>query len=279
MILITGATGTVGRALLDRLLEAGTPVRALTRDPQQARVPAGVEVVGGDLGDEDSLKPALEGVTKVFAVSAGHLRGLHDGNLARAAARAGARHIVQLSSLAVAEDPENILGRWHADGERAIREAGIGWTILRPNGFMSNALQWAPSIRRNSEVRAPFGDLASAPVDPADIAAAAAAVLRGDGHESAIYPLTGPGAVTPRDQVRVLGEVLGRPLRFRELTEAEALAEMSAAMPVETASAVLRARAAAGEFRAQTHPGVEQLTGRRATSFAEWAARNADAFR
>jgi uncharacterized protein YbjT (DUF2867 family) len=185
---------------------------------------------------------------------------------------------VVLSSLAVAESADNELSRWHADAEAAVRASGVAWTILRPNGFMSNALQWAPAIQATGEVHAPFGDLASSPVDPDDIAAAAAAVLLADGHAAATYPLTGPAALTPRAQARIIGEVIGRPVRFHEQTADEALAQMSRVLPEPTARAVLQARANAGEFRSRVYPDVATLTGRPATTFAEWVARNAAAF-
>jgi uncharacterized protein YbjT (DUF2867 family) len=278
MILITGATGTIGSALIERLRRAGAKVRALTRDPAAARLPSDVEVVRGDLGVPGTLAPALDGVSRVFAASEGHRRALHDGNLARAAAAAGAGRIVVLSSLAVAESADNELSRWHADAEAAVRASGVAWTILRPNGFMSNALQWAPAIQSAGEVHAPFGDLASSPVDPDDIAAAAAAVLLADGHAAATYPLTGPAALTPRAQARIIGEVIGRPVRFHEQTADEALAQMSRVLPEQTARAVLQARANAGEFRSRVYPDVATLTGRPATTFAEWVTRNAAAF-
>jgi uncharacterized protein YbjT (DUF2867 family) len=278
MILVTGATGTIGAALVERLRRAGAKVRALTRNPQQARFPSDVEVVGGDLGMPQTLAPAVAGVTRVFAASEGHLRAVHDGNLARAAADAGVRQIVVLSSLAVAESTGNELSRWHAEAERAVRASGVASTILRPNGFMSNALRWGPGVQATGEVHAPFGDLASSAVDPDDIAAVAAAVLLEDGLDAATYPLTGPAALTPRDQARIISEVIGRPVRFCEQTFAEALAQMSRMMPTQTAEAVLRARADAGTFRAQVHPTVETLTGRPATTFEQWVVRTVAAF-
>ncbi|MFF5232879.1 SDR family oxidoreductase [Dactylosporangium sp. NPDC000521] len=278
-ILLTGATGTVGRAVARQLLEAGEPVRALTRDPARAAplLPE-VELVAGDLGDPDSLPSTLDGVDRVFLLSVGPRKAEHDAHLAQAAAKAGVARLVALSSLAAEEDPDGLLGRWHADGERAVRDAGPAWTIVRPGGFMSNALEWAPSVREAGVVRAPFGDLRASIVDPRDIAAVVVAALNG-GHDGAVLPLSGPAAISPAEQVEVLAGVLGRPLRFEELDVAQARAAMARRVPAEVVDAVLAARAAAGPFRARVLPTVEDVTGRVPRSFRQWAEDHADTFR
>ncbi|MEV4510293.1 NAD(P)H-binding protein [Dactylosporangium sp. NPDC049525] len=278
-ILLTGATGTVGRAVLRQLLDAGAPVRALTRDPARAAtlLPDGVDVVGGDLGDPDSLPAALDGVERVFLLSAGPQMAEHDANLAQAAAKAGVRRLVALSSLAAEEDPDGALGRWHADGERAVREAGPAWTIVRPGGFMSNALDWAPAVRAGV-VRAPFRDLRAAIVDPRDIAAVVVAAMSG-GHDGAVLPLSGPAAISPAEQVAVLADVLDRPVRFEELGVPEARAAMARRLPQEVVDAVLSARAAAGPFRARVLPTVLEVTGREPRSFRQWVEDHVDTFR
>jgi (4-alkanoyl-5-oxo-2,5-dihydrofuran-3-yl)methyl phosphate reductase len=286
MILVTGASGVVGRLLLAELAGGGTPVRALTRDPQTAQFPPEVEPVGGDLGDPASLARALTGVRSVFLTGVGPQRPVHDRNLAVTAAACGVGHIVQLSSLAVEERRDaaparaRVLAEWHAAGGRAVRAAGMPWTILRPNGFMSNALQWAAAVRAGDIVRAPFGGLPLSAVDPADVAAAAAAALRDPGRRSgAVYRLTGPVALTPADQVRILGEVLDRKLRFAEQSAEEALLELSGSMPSEAADAVLAARQYADpDVRAGVRGGVADLTGRQPRSFRQWARAHEDRF-
>jgi (4-alkanoyl-5-oxo-2,5-dihydrofuran-3-yl)methyl phosphate reductase len=286
MILVTGASGTVGRGLVDELSSNGLRLRALTRDPGATRFPAGVEPVQGDLGDQASLGAAVAGVELVFLTGAGPLRPVHDRNLAAAAAAAGVAHIVQLSSLAVEERSDGVppharvLAGWHAAGERAVRDGSVPWTILRPNGFMSNALGWAGSISAGDVIRAPFGDLPSSAVDPGDVAAAAAAVLRDPGgHAGAVYRLTGPAALSPQQQVLILGEVLGRKLRFEQQPVQEARQELAGGMDPLAADAVLAAREHADlEVRTSVHQGVRDLTGRQPRSFRQWAVAHADAF-
>src|SRR5436305_1157309 len=210
MFLVTGATGNVGSELVRSLARAGDEVRAWTRASGQASLPAGVEGVTGDLDDPGTLSPALTGVRGVFLMS-----GFRDmpGVLAEIR-RAGVQRVVQLSgSSAVASDTSNAISRYMIASETAVRESGAPWTILRPRGFMSNVLQWAPQLRGGDVVRAPFAGVRIAVIDPYDIAAVAAQALRSDAHEGQAYPLTGPESLLPADRVRTLGAVLDRELR------------------------------------------------------------------
>lgn len=163
--------------------------------------------------------------------------------------------------------------------EEAVRESGLAWTILRPGVFASNAYAWAESVRAERTIAAPFGDVGIPVIDPADIAEVAAVALRTDEHVGHAYTLNGPAAVTPRQQAEAIGATLGEPVRFVELTRAEAHAAMAAFIPepaVETSLAVLGEPNAA-ELRLS--PDVERVLGRAPRSFAEWARRNIDAFR
>lgn len=286
MFLVTGATGNIGGKVLTRLYAAGHKVRALTRDPSRARLPEGVDVVAADLGDPATLPAALEGVNKVFLMSLGHNKSSHDAHLVAAAQQAGVTHIVQLSTLGVEEvDEENDtpLGRWHRMAERALTESAVGWTILRPNGFMTHALGWAPGVRGESVVRSPIADLAEALVAPEDIADVAVRALTTDGHEGVAYALTGPEALTTRQQVAVLGEVLGRPLRFEQISLEEHHAVLAARYSQETADGVVKALRTALEsgddFRGRVFPGVEQALGAPGRTFRQWATEHAHAFR
>ncbi|MGF1424908.1 NAD(P)H-binding protein [Kitasatospora sp. LaBMicrA B282] len=281
MILVTGATGTVGRTLVDHLLAAGAPVRATSRRPDRAALPAGVEVAHADLGVPESLPGAVRGVRQVFLLSDGPRLAEHDANLARAAARAGVESIVKLSS-GRAGDPgaTDPIAGWHRAGEAAVRDSGVAWTMLRPLGFMANALAWAGSIRRERTVHAPFAAGRAALIDPADIAAVAARVLTEPGHHGREYLLTGPQAHSPGELVTILAEVLALPLTYVAISPEvarEALLEHGLA-PV-MADAVMALRAASLEdFGARVTPAVAQLTGRPATSFRSWATRNREAF-
>lgn len=281
MILVTGATGTVGRLLVTDLVTAGADVRALSRTPEKAGLPSGVEVVPGDLGSPETLQSALRGIERVFLLSGGPEGPEHDANLIAAAKQAGVGHVVTLSVLGADRGADDPITRWHLAGERAVTASGMAWTILRPGAFMSNALMWAPSIKAQGVVYAPFGQAKTAAVDPADIAAVAARALTEPGHEAKMYPLTGPGLLSPTDQVEALGAALGRSLRLVDVPpEAAKAAMVDSGMPAELADAVLASMAQAGTDHAlAVLPTVEQVTGRPARSFAEWVTAHLEAFR
>jgi len=281
MILVTGATGTIGRALVERLLAAGAPVRAATRRPDTADLP-GADVVYADLGEPDSLAGALDGVRQVFLLSDGPRIPEYDANIAHAAARAGAHAVVKLSSGRTADptatDP---IPTWHRVGEQAVMDSGLAWTFLRPMGFMSNALAWAGSIRRDKAVYAPYAEGRVSVIDPIDIAAVAARVLTEPGHEGRSYLLTGPDALSPAELVAILADVLDMPLEYVEVPPAvarQALVDHGVADPkVADAIMALRAAALAG-FTSTVTPAVETITGTPATSFRDWARRNRNGF-
>jgi uncharacterized protein YbjT (DUF2867 family) len=225
MILVTGAAGNVGGELVRELADAGVPVRALTRSAGRDRFPAGVDVVAGDLNNPASLRPVLDGTDGLFL-----LPGYADmpGVLAQAR-RARVRTVVQLSGMSAGNgDTSNAITAYMAASERAARESGLAWTILRPAMFMSNTFQWVPQLRTGDVVRVPFTSVRAAAIDPADIAAVAALALTTPGHEDRVHELSGPEPLTPADRVAILGQVLGRDLRFEAQTDEEARAEMSA---------------------------------------------------
>jgi len=281
MILVTGATGTVGRALVRQLVAAGAPVRATTRRPDRADLPAAVEVVYADLGEPESLDAALRGVRQVFLLSDGPDLAGHDATLARAAARAGAETVVKLSSGRsgdpTAADP---ITMWHRAGEQAVLDSGLDWTFLRPMGFMSNALAWAGPIRRARTVYAPFADGKVAFIDPEDIASVAARVLTEPDHKGRAHLLTGPQALSPGDMTAILAEVLELPLTFVEVSPQaarDAILEHGVAGVMADAIMALRAASTEG-FTSTVTPAVERITGRPATSFRSWAERNREVF-
>ncbi|MCR6483449.1 NAD(P)H-binding protein [Amycolatopsis sp. OK19-0408] len=259
MIVVTGATGNVGRPLVETLTAAGEEVRAVSR-----RGP-----LAGDLSDASSLRPAFEGASAVFLLLPGDFRGPLEPVLSLAA---GAR-VVLLSSQGVGT------GRHPAVFEDAVRASGPGWTILRPAGFASNALQWAESVRASRTLAAPFEDVALPVIDPADIAAVAAAVLTDDSHAGRTYELTGPAPVSPRDQAAAIGEAVGEPVRFVPQTRAEALSGLLSFMPREIADSTLDILGAPVPSERRVSPDVERVLGRPPRPFAEWAARNAVAFK
>jgi uncharacterized protein YbjT (DUF2867 family) len=275
MMLVSGATGNVGGALVQLLAEAGVPVRALVRRPDSFQAPPGVTPVSGDLNRPQSVAPALAGTRDVFL-----LAGFADmpGLLAEVR-RAGVERVVLLSGgAAVARETTNAISRYMRSSEAAVRESGVSWTILRPAAFMSNTLQWIPQLRAGDVVRAPFAAVPAAVIDPADIAAVAAEALRSGAHAGRVYRLTGPASLLPADRVRVLGEVLGRNLRFVGQDDVEARAQMSAAMPAEYVDAFFSFSVDGTLDESTVLPTVEQVTGRPPRTFRQWAEAHADAF-
>jgi uncharacterized protein YbjT (DUF2867 family) len=227
-VVVAGASGNVGGEVARAVAARGVPVRGLVRDPARANLPDGVEPAAGDLDRPDSLRPALEGAAAAFL-----LPGFSDmpGVVARAR-EAGVRRVVQLSGTSAEEgDRDDAITQYMRESEAAVRDGGVAWTILRPSGFMTNALQWADQIRAGGLVRAPFADVRIAVIDPADIGAVAAVALLDGGYDGRALRLSGPEALTAADRVRILGEVLGRDLHFEGQPDEEAHAEMSAAMP------------------------------------------------
>jgi len=279
MILVTGATGTVGSEVLACLLPARAGrVRALTRNPD-AVFPHGVERVAGDLGSRD-LSSVLSEVEAVFLLTDGLHITEHDRRLATAAARAGVQRIVKLSVLSVGHGATDPITTWHRAGEQAIRETGLGWTFLRPTAFMSNALNWAPTVAAHSVVHAPFAAGRTAVVDPADLGAVAAACLTQDGHDQQVYELTGPAPLSPPEQVDILAQVLGRAVSYVEADPADVLDQMTSyGMPTELAHAVVELlRSSQEPFNSEPTTDIETVTGRPARSFSAWAEAHRAAF-
>ncbi|WP_395109878.1 NAD(P)H-binding protein [Actinomadura sp. SCN-SB] len=281
MITVTGATGNVGRSLVRALTEAGERVTAVSRGLAPVDLPSGVRHARADLSAPRTLRTAFDGAEALFLHDGGKGgQGLDARAVLDVAKGADVQRVVMLSSQGVVTRPESPShGGVMRAIEEAVRESGLAWTILRPGGFASNALAWAESVRAKRTVAAPFGDVGIPLVDPADIAEVAAVALRKDEHSGHVYELTGPAAVTPRQQAEAIGAALGEAVRFVELTRAEAHARMAAFMPepvVETTLAVLGEPNAA-ELRLS--PDAERVLGRPPRPFAEWARRNAAAFR
>ncbi|MEV0402946.1 NAD(P)H-binding protein [Actinoallomurus sp. NPDC050550] len=277
MILVTGATGNVGRHLVTRLSAAGVPVRALTRDPETAVLPEGVAAIAGDLADPDSLEAALKDVESVFLVWPFLTAEQAPGVLETIGRHA--RRVVYLSSLGVDDDAErqaDLINQFHADMERLIEKSGLEWTFLRAGTFAANALGWAEQVRAGDVVHYPF-DGAKAIIHEADIAAVAARTLTEDGHVGAKHILTGPEALTTVERVRTIGEAIGRTLRF-EKTPARAARERMLAdgWPPTLVDALL---SAPDDQPAVVTSTVEEITGAPARTFRDWAVEHADAFR
>ncbi|MFI6743761.1 NmrA family NAD(P)-binding protein [Nonomuraea sp. NPDC050451] len=271
-ILVTGATGTVGRLVVEELLAAGQHVRALSRNPEKAGLPESVEVVAGDLARPESLKDAFEGVTGAHFINfAGDdYAPLPDGAaIVELAVKAGVRRVTVLG------------GREDGPLEQALAATDLEWTLLHPVEFMSNTLRWwAQTVKTEGVIKEPFGDRLSALVHERDIAAVAATVLAEGGHGGRTYVLTGPEAITLRQKVEILGTSIGRHVEYVELTVDEARAKWAAdGMGEQTIEFLVQALGNTPEVGYTVVPTVREVTGRDARSFAQWASENADAFR
>jgi uncharacterized protein YbjT (DUF2867 family) len=279
MIVVTGATGNIGRPLTRALAEAGQQVTAVSR--HTAAVPDGVRHVVADLAEPAGLKPALAGAKALFLLLSGdlHAAGASPADIIRAAESAGVRRVALLSTQGVATRPFGATRIAMRALEDVLRESGMEWAVLRPGGFASNALWWAESIRARGVVAAPFGDIGVPVIDPADIAEVAAACLLDDQHTDGVYELTGPEVITPRGQAGAIAAALGSPVRFHDLTREEAKAAMSQSMPAELAEDTLTILGAPSPAELHISPDVERVLGRGPRPFADWAARNVDAFR
>lgn len=272
-ILVTGATGMVGRNVVRQLVEAGAEVRATSRKP-------GHGMVYGDLLEPDTMP--FGGVDRMYLFPVDETVD----EVVRRARDAGVRRIVDLSAAAVT------IGLHVNPVERAVEESGLEWTHVRPAGFMANLLPvWAPTIRAERVVRYPFPDEASVPIHEADIAAVAVAALLEDGHSGREYTLTGPELITAREQVAAIGEALGEEVRFEEVTREEAreqwIAQGHAAEFADFMLGFVNYDGSDAQGYSDDNydalnkpwPGVQEATGRPARTYAEWARDHVADFR
>ncbi len=278
-ILVTGATGNVGRQVVVQLLAAGADVRAFARHAGSAGLPDEVGIVEGDLSRPDTLEAALPGIDTVFLVWP-FLTGEGATAVLDVIAKY-ARRVVYLSSSGVDENTErqtDPINQLHADMERLIERSGLEWTVLRSDTIASNARGWAGQIRATGVVRGP--DIApTAVIHERDIAAVATHALTDGRHAGARHVLTGPQVLSRAEQVHMIGEAIGRPLRFEKLPPRVAREQMLAdGRPPALVEALL----AGAETRPQSDlitSTVEQITGVPARTFRSWAQEHADDFR
>ncbi len=286
-ILILGASGTVGGATARALAARGAgPVRCLVRDPRRADGLGGlgVEVAAGDLDDPSGLAEAVAGVERMLLLAPlGPELERREGAAIDAAARAGVRHVVKVSTIGVAERGATAEPRpypAHRASERRLERSGMAWTHLRPGPFFQNLLAQAPAVRADGVLTAAWGDGRQAFVDARDVADVAARALVEDGHEGCAYALTGPAALSGPELAAGLAAGLGRPVRYRdappEAVEAALTARGAPAWLVGALGEVM-ARARAGT-PAPLGDGVERVCGRRPRAVEEFARDHAEAF-
>jgi uncharacterized protein YbjT (DUF2867 family) len=277
--LISGATGAVGRHLVNELIAAGASVRAVTRNPEAAKLPPQVELVTGDIGAAAPLPAAaFTGVTGVFVFP------FEEGvdRFVAQAASAGCARLVVLSSLAAAGEHARDRGSasnvHHLAVERAATAVGLPTTVLRPGTFANNLLAWAQPIRLTGIVQGPYPRSAQAPVHEADIAAVAAAALLQEGNENEIYPMTGPQALSREEQLATIGRAIGRRLTFQEITPDEFTRQASAYIPAPIINMLLDYWSDTNREPETVRTTIEDVTGKPARTLATWAADHAAEF-
>jgi uncharacterized protein YbjT (DUF2867 family) len=279
-VLVIGATGRIGRIVVARLLEAGVPVRALARRPAAAGLPAAVEVVAGDLTLPDSLDAGLRDVGAVFLLWTAPPTTM-PAVIERLAAHA--RRVVFLSSPHRTPHPffqqPNPAARFHADVERLIAASGLESTIIRPGMFASNTLSWWGSMIRDGDVvRWPYGAAETAPIDERDIAAVAARALYEDRHAGADYVLTGPESLSHAEQVGIIGDVVGRPIQFEEISPEDFRSGIARGWPAPAVDMLLAAWGATIGRPAFVTSTLFEVVGSPPRTFRQWVDDHAAAF-
>lgn len=278
MILVTGASGTVGSEVLKALAGTAAKVRAGYRT-RAHNIPSGVESVPLDFDDGDTVAAALMGVETVFLLST---MVAHERNVVDAAKRAGVKRIVKLS-VNGADKEAFTFARWHRGVEKHIEASGVPWTFLRPAGFMQNFFNYmGDSIRKQSAFYTATGSTGSgAHIDARDIGAVAARVLTGDGHEGKVYELTGPRAIGYDEAAQILSKAAGREIKHVAITPGQfkqGALQMGMPEPYVDALVDLDAAYATGRLNEVT-PVVKQLTGRDPITFEQFAKDYAGQFR
>jgi uncharacterized protein YbjT (DUF2867 family) len=284
-ILVTGATGLAGSAVVREFIKAGRPVRALVRDPARALVWApfpNVEVVHGDMLRPETLTPALSGVDRALLISTSDKRmGETQSAFIDAAQHSSVRHIVKYSGLSAAdEDSSFIFGRMHKDVESYLEASTLAWTHLRPSQFMTEYLREVPTILAQSSIFLPLDDARLVPIDVVDVAKAAYLLLTTSGHEASTYAMSGPEALSMKEVAARISNAVGRTVRYVNVSRAQRSEALLRAQVDPFLVAALEAQVAERlkGREATVHPETHAALGIHATTLAEFAHRNAGAF-
>jgi uncharacterized protein YbjT (DUF2867 family) len=283
MILVTGATGTIGSRVSSLLTARDVPFQAMTRDPSRLRSRPGVDVIAADYEDPTSLAGAVTGVETLFLLTVAIPPSpQHDLAMLSAARRAGVTRVVRLSAIASGEHAPDggVVGAWHAQADEAVQASGMAWTLLRPTTFASNSLWWADAIRAGQPIPNMTGTGQQGIVDPADVAAVAVEALLSPTHASKVYTLTGPELLSVHDQAAILAAALGRDVEVSDTPPDEARRLMLASgMDRDAVEAMSHGMSyVRGGHNAVVTDDVTRLLGRPPTTFATWVSGNLTAF-
>ncbi|HXP92247.1 MAG TPA: SDR family oxidoreductase [Candidatus Binatia bacterium] len=285
MILVTGATGLNGSELVRRLSERGVAVRALVRDGSKAawlKTLPNVEIVEGDMARPETLAAPLRGVDRAMLISSSDRTMLDvQTNFIEAAKRAGVGHVVKLSGIMPELDSDFRFARMHGEIEQRLEASGLAFTHLRSGEFMPAYFRQVPSIAAKSAFFLPMDDARIASMDVGDLAEVAAIALTRSGHEGKTYRLTGPQALTMAEVAEALSAATGKMIRYVNISPQEhKSANLGRGMPPYLADALVELFAERRNGKeGQVFPDTATILGRAATSFAEFAARNAPIFR
>jgi uncharacterized protein YbjT (DUF2867 family) len=282
-ILVFGATGNVGRHVVEQLQRREAPVRAFVRDRERgaAVLGDGVELAVGDLDDRGSIDRALDGVDRVF-LACGNVPGQVEleSNAIDAMTAAGTSLVVKLSAAAAAPDSPLLFPRWQGDIEQHLTTSRLPAVVLKPMDYMTNVLTFANGIRQTSKLFAPLGGAKTAMIAPRDVGEVAAVTLTEDGHAGNAYVLTGPESITYDQIVAELSRATGQPLAFVDVPEQAAHSAMlEQGMPEFLADFLIALFGAMRNGIAdQVTDTVRLLTGREPTTFGAFADEHAAAF-
>ncbi|MBS1677632.1 MAG: NAD(P)H-binding protein [Actinobacteria bacterium] len=282
--MITGATGTVGRQIVEILAAGGESVGAVSRDPSRATWPEGTTPVKADPSSPSSLAAVLR-QTKVLFLNPATTSGLYApaGDVAREflalAAESGVERVVLLSGAAVDYGAGDPLAEYFVSYEDAVAASGLAWTYVRPGEFAANALAWVPQVRAGDVVRDAYPEAATSAIHERDIAAVAALALRDSSHAGTVHILDGTEALTKRQKLALIGEAIGRELSLQEVpAEAARQAMMGHGISEPIAATVLEYQEKAVTTPGPSSDSVERILGRPALDFATWTRDNARAF-
>jgi uncharacterized protein YbjT (DUF2867 family) len=282
MILVTGSTGNVGSEVVKQLASGEHKVRALVRDRSSAagKFPTTVDLAIGDLDSVDSLVAAMRGVDKVYLLAPmtpSHV--VHEANAIAAAKRAQVKHVVKHSLLG-AQYEAITLARWHRNGEKVLEASGLAWTHVRPSAFFTNALGWAAMIKNGGVVYQPTGEGKLGMVDPRDVAAVAVAALTEPGHESKAYDVTGGRALSTREQVEIIAQATGKPIKYVHVPDHTARDSMLRTMQPQLVELLLEYMGMVrGGQAAVVTDAVQKVTHRQPRTFEAWVQDHVGVFK